>query len=146
MYLFWKRQSEHAQGKGRKRGTHRTRSRLCTVSTEPCAGLELTNHDMTWTEIKSPMLNILSHPGSPKMIFEIMVKVLGSVCYFFAMLVSLMVPEPLWVMLPVPSHQSQHWPHAELMSLRSPLDSSSLFFGGRRKKRKRSSAINGWSQ
>ena len=38
-----------------------------TVSEEPNVGLDLMNHDfMTWAEIKSQVLNWLSHPGALK--------------------------------------------------------------------------------
>ena len=41
-------------------------SRLWAVSTEPDAGLELTNCEiMTWAEIKSQTPDRLSHPGTP---------------------------------------------------------------------------------
>ena len=53
-------------GRGRKRDRDRIPSRLCTVSTEPDVELELTNREiMTSAEIKSQMLNRLSHPGAP---------------------------------------------------------------------------------
>ena len=42
-------------------------SRLRAISTEHNAELELTNHEiMTRGEIKSQMLNRLSHPGAPE--------------------------------------------------------------------------------
>ena len=41
-------------------------SRLCTVSAEPDVGLNPTNQEiMTQAEIKSPLLNRLSHEGAP---------------------------------------------------------------------------------
>ena len=44
----------------------RIRSQLRSVSVEPDVNLELTNHDiMTWPQIKSQMLNRLSHPDAP---------------------------------------------------------------------------------
>ena len=47
IYLFILRESEHKQGRsrggGRERERERIPSRLCTVSAEPNAGLELTN-------------------------------------------------------------------------------------------------------
>ena len=56
IYLFWGREG------GRER--ERTPVRPCTASTEPDPELDLMNHEiMTWTEIKSQMLNWLSHPG-----------------------------------------------------------------------------------
>ena len=52
------------QGRGRERG--RISSRLRTVSAEPDAGLDLPILEiMIWAEIKSQMLNRLSHPGAP---------------------------------------------------------------------------------
>ena len=50
-----------------KGGAERERilSSLYTVSTEPDSGLKLTNRGITtWAEIKSLMLNRLSHPGA----------------------------------------------------------------------------------
>ena len=53
-------------GRGSGRGRERIPGRLSTVSMELDVGLELTNHEiMTWAEIKSWMLNQLSHPGAP---------------------------------------------------------------------------------
>ena len=52
MYLFILREREREnvcaqnQGRGRERGKERLPSRLCTVSAEPDAGLELTNHEI----------------------------------------------------------------------------------------------------
>ena len=55
----------------RERERKRISSRLCTVSTEPDVGLELTNCKiMTSAEIKSQMLNWLTHPGAPKGYFH----------------------------------------------------------------------------
>ena len=49
----------------RERERERISSSLSTVSAEPNAGLELTNLEiMTLAEIKSQMLNPLSHPGT----------------------------------------------------------------------------------
>ena len=45
IYLFL-REGEHKQGRERKRKRERIPSRLCTVSTEPNMGLELTNHEI----------------------------------------------------------------------------------------------------
>ena len=56
----------HKWNKGREKGRKRIPSRLHSVSTEPDARLKLTNHEiMTSAEIKSWMLNQLSHPGAP---------------------------------------------------------------------------------
>ena len=50
----------------RERKRERIPTRLCAVSAEPNVGLDLTNHEiMTSAEIKSQMLNRLSHPGIP---------------------------------------------------------------------------------
>ena len=79
MYLFLReRELVHVQageGQGeRKRGRERERerilSRLHAVSTEPEAGLHLTNDViMTWVKIKNWTLNRLSHPDAPSMWF-----------------------------------------------------------------------------
>ena len=54
------------QGKGRQRHRERIPSRLPTISMEPDAGLNLTNHEiMTRAETKSWMVNQLGHPGAP---------------------------------------------------------------------------------
>ena len=53
-----------AQGEGQ-----RIPSRLRAVSTEPDAGLKLTNHEIaTGAEIKGRTLNQPSHPGAPGII------------------------------------------------------------------------------
>ena len=51
----------------RERGRENPKRALfCAVSTEPCAGLHLTNREIvTWAKIKSQMFNQLSHPGAP---------------------------------------------------------------------------------
>ena len=61
------RERENKQGRGRERERDRIPSRFCSASTEPNVGLELTNCDeiMTWAEVKSRMLDRLSHPGAP---------------------------------------------------------------------------------
>ena len=41
------REKARAPGRGRERGRERIPSGLCTVSTEPDAGLELTNRKIT---------------------------------------------------------------------------------------------------
>ena len=54
------------KGRRAERGRERIPGRLHTVSTEPHTGLKLTNCEiMTWAEIKSQILNRLSHPGPP---------------------------------------------------------------------------------
>ena len=64
LYLFWKK--KHKWERGRERGRERIPSRPHSVSAEPSAQLCLMNGEiMTWAEIKSPMLNQLSHPGAP---------------------------------------------------------------------------------
>ena len=56
------RQRERAQAGEEER----LPSRLHAVTTEPDAGLELTNCEtMTWAETKSQTFNQLSHPGTP---------------------------------------------------------------------------------
>ena len=67
VYLFILRWGVSEGGPERQRERERrTLSKLCTVSTEPDARLELTNSEiMIWAEIKSQMLNLLSHPGTP---------------------------------------------------------------------------------
>ena len=61
----------HAYTWGRDRERDRERgeripSRLCTLSAEPEAGLDLINYEiMTRAETKSKMFNRLSHPGAP---------------------------------------------------------------------------------
>ena len=56
----------HECGRGRERGTETILSRLPTVSSEPDAGFELTNHELvTWAKIKSQMLNRLMPPPVP---------------------------------------------------------------------------------
>ena len=46
IYLFLEREREYAQGRGRERGIQTIPSRLCTVSTEPDAGLDLTKREI----------------------------------------------------------------------------------------------------
>ena len=56
----------------RQRETEREKipSSLRAVSTEPDVGLEVMNHEiMTQAKIQSPMLNQLSHPDAPYLIF-----------------------------------------------------------------------------
>ena len=56
--------------RGRKRGKEGMPNRLCAVSAEPDAGLDLMNRDiMTWAQIKSLMVNQLSHPGTSEEAF-----------------------------------------------------------------------------
>ena len=63
-YLFWERENE--QGRGRERGRERIPSRHRAVNAESDAGLKPTNREITaWDEIKTWMLNWLSHPGAP---------------------------------------------------------------------------------
>ena len=68
VYLFILRHRERTSREGAER--EGISSRLCTViSVEPNVGLELTNCEvMFWAEIKSQMLNQLSHPGAPQVI------------------------------------------------------------------------------
>ena len=46
IYLFLERQREYKQGRGREREGERIPRRLLTVSTQPDAGLELTNREV----------------------------------------------------------------------------------------------------
>ena len=46
IYFQRKKEREHKHGRGRERGRERVPSRLCTVSTEPHMGLNLTNPEM----------------------------------------------------------------------------------------------------
>ena len=56
----------HKWGKGRER-ERIPRERICTDRAEPDTGLDLTNREiMTWAEIKSQVLNQLSHSGAPQ--------------------------------------------------------------------------------
>ena len=51
VYLFLGQRQEHERGRDRERRRHRIRSRLQAVSTEPDAGLELTNWEiMIWAK------------------------------------------------------------------------------------------------
>ena len=66
IYLFWERERESKQRRGRERGRQRIPSRLHAVSAEPDVGLELTNREIkTWAEVKIWTPNRLSHPGTP---------------------------------------------------------------------------------
>ena len=66
IYLFFRERKSMCMNRGRAEGgTRRNPSRLCTVSTEPDAGLELTTCEiMIWAEIKGQKINWLSHPGA----------------------------------------------------------------------------------
>ena len=60
------RKSAQAEEGQRERGRERIPRRVHTVSAEPDAGPNLRNSEiMTRAEIKSQMLNLLSHPGAP---------------------------------------------------------------------------------
>ena len=62
IYLFWERAP---WGRGRERGRERIPSMLCTDRAEPDGGLKPTSCGiMTWAEIRSQMLNRLSHPDA----------------------------------------------------------------------------------
>ena len=71
IYLFWERDRGSEQERGRERGAEREgeriRSRFCAFSMEPHVGLELTNYEVM---TKSRMLNLLSHPGPPLVLFK----------------------------------------------------------------------------
>ena len=64
VYLFfWERESTSRGGGQRERKRERMPRRLCTVSTKPDAGVEITHCEiMTWAKTKS---RTLSHPGGP---------------------------------------------------------------------------------
>ena len=56
LFIYFERVRE--QGRGRERGRERIPSRLRVVSTEPDAGHDPTNCEMTiWAKIKSQMLD-----------------------------------------------------------------------------------------
>ena len=69
VYFERERERERERGEGTSRGgaeRERIPSRFSIVSTEPDAGLDLTNREiMTRTETKGPMLNRLSHRAPP---------------------------------------------------------------------------------
>ena len=56
MFIFWERQRQNASGSGAETEgdtESETGSRLWAVSTEPDAGLKLTNYEiMTWAEVR----------------------------------------------------------------------------------------------
>ena len=67
LFISFEREREHKWGRG-ERGRERIPSRLHTVSAEPDVWLNLMNHEIvTWAEIKSWALNLLSHPDAPSL-------------------------------------------------------------------------------
>ena len=71
VYLFWDRKGE-STGRGKRRGREKI---LIKQGSMPSAQLRAPrrtlggshNHEiMTWAEIRSQMLNCLSHPGAPR--------------------------------------------------------------------------------
>ena len=67
---FWEKEEStrvHMWARKKQREGERESKAGCeTISVEPDAGLELTNREiMTWAEIKSWTLNLLSHSGAP---------------------------------------------------------------------------------
>ena len=61
VHLFWERERDYERGEAEGGG-----ERICAVHSEPDLGLNLTNCEiMSWAEIRSQMLNWLSHPGVP---------------------------------------------------------------------------------
>ena len=71
VYLFILRESMHTSQERAERRRDGIPNRLCTISTEPNMGLELTNSEiMTWAEIKSWMCNQLGHLGAPSSFFQ----------------------------------------------------------------------------
>ena len=70
LFISRERRRKEEWGRGRKRGRDRIPSRLCTISSEPHAGLYPTNCEiMTWAKIKSWTLNWLSHPATPQVFY-----------------------------------------------------------------------------
>ena len=67
-YLFSRERVHASEGAGEgetQRGRERIGSRLWAISTDPDTGLEPVSHEiMTLVEIKSQMLNQLSHPDA----------------------------------------------------------------------------------
>ena len=63
LFIVDREKEREREGEGqRERDRERIPSRLCTVSTEPNAGLKLTNIEiMTWAKTKSQMLSQLNH-------------------------------------------------------------------------------------
>ena len=70
MFIF-ERESTWGRGREREGDTESEAGfRLQAVSTEPDAGLELINCEiMTRAQTKSQTLNLLSHPGTPILLF-----------------------------------------------------------------------------
>ena len=73
-YLFiWRdreRERENTWGIGREKGREKILSRLHVISTKPKVEVDLMNQEiMTWTEIKSRLLNQLSHPRASQVNF-----------------------------------------------------------------------------
>ena len=74
---FWEQERQStSRGWGREREgdtESEAGSRLWAVSTEPNAGLELTNREvMTWAEVRT--LKRRSHPGAPVLVFQMQVR------------------------------------------------------------------------
>ena len=67
LFIYLERGRESTSRQGQKDGwRERIPGRLFAVITEPDAGFSLTNWKiMTWAQIKSQMLNRLSHPDAP---------------------------------------------------------------------------------
>ena len=69
-FTYFERERERERDA--ERGRERIPSRLCTVSTQPEGGLELTDCEiMTRAKIKSWTLNRLSHPGAPVLTYRL---------------------------------------------------------------------------
>ena len=67
MFVYFEREREHKWGRGRERWRERIPSELLAVSTETEVELDVTNCEiMTRAKIRSWMLNLLSHPGTPR--------------------------------------------------------------------------------
>ena len=103
-YCFYKRlfilrererESSCTSEGGAVRGGERIPNSLLTFSTEPDAGLDVTNREiMIWAEIKNQTLNRLSHPGIPntlkKFFFLFLLKLLF-IYLFIYLLINLFI-------------------------------------------------------
>ena len=66
IYLFWERQRQYESGRGTDGERPRIPSRLCAASCRPWCGAWTHKQEiLTWAKTKSPLLNPLSHPGTP---------------------------------------------------------------------------------
>ena len=73
-----------SRGTGRGRGRERIPSILCTEHGAQCGASSRNPEIMTWADIKSQMLNFLSHPGAPILFFfDIIVNRLVFFLFYF---------------------------------------------------------------